>query len=711
MTTQERMNQLRSIASRVVLPALCLALLASCGDDPNGPPPVESGDQQCCSCGSGCSLTIAGDLVQIPVELGHVPPSTPGGCVGCVGSSVCSSQSPQEQADTCVNLCKGQALIEVRRKFGGGFSFKDLTCSEAAPDPTTFCAHGCDGAGSKTAAQQQAVVVQSLSSASVKTQDEDTPTQLGIRGQVIVSLQRCVSGGCPLQVAFSFSIGGFIITIDGGLFGGDARVEVSAPQIYSQGALDGTLAADGAFSAVAGGIMLRGLRDGQVGSKLLDGASQVSGHIDPLTGVVTLHSAFDVTVKGLTLTFAFDVVTEALNTAPVAVASVPAHVECGVPVLLDGSGTSDPENDIQSARWIESLGQPFEASLGDPLATPGPLPYSLERTLAVGAHDLTLLVVDSHGFVDVDNVQTESSDTQAPLIVLAATDTVTTCTPEAAPVKVPMPTVTDACEPGSVVFSGALIDVNGTAVVPPVEVVAGQIEVPLGTHKIRWRAVDGHGNVRELEDTFSVVEAQTTACCAVGQTQLLGNDFPNVITPFLPGSYCVLARGSFDTVTMPALAAGNDSLFGGPGANVLSGQRGNDKIVGGADADVIRGGASGVLEAYGGRGNDQLFASLASSSTLQGGDGNDLLSGGPGDDVLYPGGGSDLVLGLAGNDVVVIRDSCEIGFADIVVDGGFGTDTLIAPVPAATLASMGVVVVGFENYVVDASHRHLANCY
>jgi sugar lactone lactonase YvrE len=73
---------------------------------------------------------------------------------------------------------------------------------------------------------------------------------------------------------------------------------------------------------------------------------------------------------------------------PVAQAIVPSAVECagpsGAQVLLDGTGSSDPGDDIASYQWFE--GQTLIAT--GPIATP---------LLSVGPHTLTLVVTDRSG--------------------------------------------------------------------------------------------------------------------------------------------------------------------------------------------------------------------------------------------------------------------------------------------------------------------------
>lgn len=104
------------------------------------------------------------------------------------------------------------------------------------------------------------------------------------------------------------------------------------------------------------------------------------------------------------------------------------------------------------------------------------------------------------------------------------------------------------------------------------------------------------------------------------------------------------------------LGVGSQTFEGGPGNDVVFGERGND---------ILRGG----------EGNDQLY----------GGIGDDLLEGGPGNDLLSGGFGADGIDGGPGNDFV--RGD---GTQDEIVDTGPETDT-------DTLSYATGVTPGFGN--------------
>lgn len=122
-----------------------------------------------------------------------------------------------------------------------------------------------------------------------------------------------------------------------------------------------------------------------------------------------------------------------------------------------------------------------------------------------------------------------------------------------------------------------------------------------------------------------------------------------------PGVGTVQGGGGDDTIVAAPIGAsascpegchlgvGSQTFEGGPGDDIVYGERGNDHLLGG-------------------EGNDQLF----------GGIGDDLLEGGPGNDRLSGGFGADSIDGEAGDDYVR-GDATQ----DTILDSGSGgNDTL-----------------------------------
>jgi uncharacterized delta-60 repeat protein len=130
-------------------------------------------------------------------------------------------------------------------------------------------------------------------------------------------------------------------------------------------------------------------------------------------------------------------------------------------------------------------------------------------------------------------------------------------------------------------------------------------------------------------------------------------------------------------------SAGNDTLVGTPGNDVINAQEGDNKITGNAGNDILRAG-NGDDIIYGGDGNDTIDG-RGGHNTLYGNDGNDTITasngffdntntvmyGGNGNDILYASGGNGSVLyGDNGNDILHGANSGE------ALIGGNGDDTL-----------------------------------
>ena len=126
--------------------------------------------------------------------------------------------------------------------------------------------------------------------------------------------------------------------------------------------------------------------------------------------------------------------------------------------------------------------------------------------------------------------------------------------------------------------------------------------------------------------------------------------------------------------------AGKDHLLGGTGDDTLDGGPENDLLLGGTGADTVHGGADKDF-IYGmdqddilcGKGDDFLFGGAGQDQML-GGAGDDYLEGGAGDDMLNGGNGSDTLMGGADNDVLYGdgSDTPAEAMGNDSLDGGEG---------------------------------------
>ncbi|QCO55847.1 hypothetical protein EOK75_08875 [Pseudorhodobacter turbinis] len=133
-------------------------------------------------------------------------------------------------------------------------------------------------------------------------------------------------------------------------------------------------------------------------------------------------------------------------------------------------------------------------------------------------------------------------------------------------------------------------------------------------------------------------------------------------------------------------AAGDDTVIGGSGADLISGEAGNDSITSGLGDDTVYGGdgadwinaGTGADSVEGGLGNDSIYGGN-DNDTLYGDEGNDYIEAGVGNDSVFGGTGDDVLSGAAGDDTLwgdEGNDSLIGGDGADLLYGGIGKDTL-----------------------------------
>ncbi|WP_417209591.1 Hint domain-containing protein [Antarctobacter sp.] len=130
--------------------------------------------------------------------------------------------------------------------------------------------------------------------------------------------------------------------------------------------------------------------------------------------------------------------------------------------------------------------------------------------------------------------------------------------------------------------------------------------------------------------------------------------------------------------------AGDDTLHYGQGSSTVFGGDGNDLIDDQAGAqhagdDYLDGGAGSDM-IYAGQGNDTVFGG-ADNDTIYGEGGADELDGGSGDDYIVGAGDAETITGGTGSDTILSGGGADVlsGGADsdlFVLDDGFGSDTI-----------------------------------
>jgi Ca2+-binding RTX toxin-like protein len=144
-----------------------------------------------------------------------------------------------------------------------------------------------------------------------------------------------------------------------------------------------------------------------------------------------------------------------------------------------------------------------------------------------------------------------------------------------------------------------------------------------------------------------------------------------------------MLSGSFANDNIEA-NGGDDQVFGYYGDDVIQGGDGNDTIFGGYNKNPSY--TKEYESEYGNDGND-IISGGAGNDFLYGESGNDFLNGGVGNDSLDGGVGNNTLVGGDGDDLVINTNG--------IVDGGAGTDTLVADY--TDLYNGAGVDVGFNN--------------
>lgn len=367
-------------------------------------------------------------------------------------------------------------------------------------------------------------------------------------------------------------------------------------------------------------------------------------------------------------------------------------------VPLDGTQSSDPEGQLVSWVWYAVDNQTSRGASGRTAWIP----------LSIGTHEVELLVLDAQGLWDTDAMSAEVKAGRPP-IVTTASDTIelSVCTSEPQLVALPLPDIVDYCS-ASVVLEGSIVEVNGRPLSEPalVDSTTGEVALmPGSTFVVEWVAT-GDGGSTVVTQTGTIGGGSSVACCGANQLLIEGTAGRDGYRFTTDPAVCVLAYDGDDRVTASLEA---DFLSGGNQDDTLNGYGGDDVLMGDAGDDRLVAGV-GYFQAFGGPGLDVIDARDATNARLFGNAGNDVIVGSPGSDLVVPGPGVDRVDGRSGDDTIVIYDTCEIQPLSII-DGGDGFDTLVSPVSAASLLSMGVGVANIEKVEVVTSQAHLAECY
>ncbi|MEZ4237724.1 MAG: HYR domain-containing protein [Myxococcota bacterium] len=376
-------------------------------------------------------------------------------------------QSPSDVRDQCEDQCEDKWCTWGLTSSFPFISFcTDATCTVVGdnPSPTGIrCDENSDPGGPAKAS------VDVTGSAHV-TVDDESGTASGVTGFVRYTIWDCGATVCPITFA-EISLDVPTFDIDG--------YDITA-HIHNGINAQGTYASDTKTFHLDPGVLLINTNftvDGDAGSAGLINDAAIEGTIDPDNDVFAFAPASfsqdDVTVDLTTLSGTHT------HRPPTAVIDPESPIECNqtesAAVLLDGTGSSDPDGDIAAYDWRVD-----DADVGS-----GAL---LAQELPLGASFVELTVVDTLAAFDKEEQTLEVVDTTPPTLT-PPPDLVAECTSSAGtPIDVGEAAASDVCDDAVVVQDDAL----GT--------------YPLGETVVTWTAEDASGNTSSASQSVLVVD-------------------------------------------------------------------------------------------------------------------------------------------------------------------------------------------------------------
>jgi hypothetical protein len=285
------------------------------------------------------------------------------------------------------------------------------------------------------------------------------------------------------------------ITVQGNnvsLSNGFVKLEQPVAGVISTGSAF-TISA-GKFRAIATAFV-----SGQITSVEAVNTSPVTGIYNETTGQFDLAGSLD--LNGLNAQLQLELTFQFVNRPPQANAGPDQTVECTLPsrsanVVLNGSASFDPDTGdaISDYAWM----------INTALVAHSPSAAQVTTPVGLGTRVATLLTVDTHSSMSRDAAIIKVVDTKPPVFGSLPVLNIGVCDPTAQSATIQTPAVTDACDPGSVTVSGAVITANGTPLSSPIPISSGQVHLSAGNYVIRWTAKDGSGNTSTADQQVIV---------------------------------------------------------------------------------------------------------------------------------------------------------------------------------------------------------------
>ena len=319
-----------------------------------------------------------------------------------------------------------------------------------------------------------------------------------------------------------------------------------------------------------------------------------------------------------------------LNSPPTANAGGPYVVAEGTNLQLNGSGSSDPDGNLQTYDWdLDYNGITFDVNAS------GVQPnVSFNDNFA--PRMLPLRVTDSGG---LSNIATTTLAVSNVVPIATASGSTTGVSNQ------PLPFSFLATDLSSVdTATGFRFDVNwgdsSASAFTGVTTTATIHAFAVGTYNVTMTATDKDGGISAIKTiavTITPYAFITDPCDANKTALVIGGTSSNDQITVNPGGGSANIKFKVNGVST--------TVFPPTGHIIVYAGAGNDTF-------HVAGGITIPSLLFGGDGNDTLDAGNG-ASVLIGGDGNDTLRGGNSNDILIGGKGIDNLLGLAGDDGLI----------------------------------------------------------
>lgn len=304
-------------------------------------------------------------------------------------------------------------------------------------------------------------------------------------GSASLTTPDCASFPCEVALT-DLSLSGENLSIEGiGISG----VGVSNANIWY-----GTIDANGNITFPSANVRLNGqlVAHGALGSDSFVPNNDVTGTFDSQTGAIAIDGYFAGTDGAFQLSFRGS---SQGNRPPRLSAFAGGDLTCDpltgtAPVVLDASGSSDPDGTSFSVSWRNEGGE----LLGEGMTVQVELPPGSYLVAATGQ--------DPSGKAALQQVSFQVNDTEPPVLTAPSNTQLEACSSGETQIEFPAPSVTDLCSGAE--LTGHVVGINEGSV-GPIPLLGLSAAVPPGTVLVEWTATKPNGVAATINVEYSVV--------------------------------------------------------------------------------------------------------------------------------------------------------------------------------------------------------------